>query len=85
MKLFPSETGGPAHLRALRGPFGHLAFIPSGGVSPATAGDWLRAGAVALSAGSNVAPARALMTGDAASIEGNARELRKAIDGVGTR
>lgn len=80
IKLFPAEIGGPDHLRALRGPFGYLAFIPSGGVSPATAGDWLRAGAVALSAGSSVAPAQALLSGDAVTIAANARQLRGAID-----
>lgn len=85
VKLFPAEIGGPAHLRALRGPFGDLDFIPSGGVSPATAGDWLAAGAVALSAGSSLAPAQALLAGDAATIEERARQLRKAIDAAGAR
>lgn len=80
VKLFPAETGGSAHLRALRGPFGELAFIPSGGVSPATAGEWLRAGALAVSAGSTVAPPEALRTGDSATIERNARQLVKAIN-----
>jgi 2-dehydro-3-deoxyphosphogluconate aldolase / (4S)-4-hydroxy-2-oxoglutarate aldolase len=85
VKLFPAEIGGPAHLRALRGPFGELEFIPSGGVSPATAGDWLAAGAVALSAGGSVAPAQALLAGDAAIIEKRARQLRKAIDAAVAR
>ena len=80
VKLFPAETGGPAHLRSLRGPFGHLAFIPSGGVSAATVGDWFRAGAIAVSAGSNVAPPSALLAGDAITVERNARHLMKAID-----
>jgi 2-dehydro-3-deoxyphosphogluconate aldolase/(4S)-4-hydroxy-2-oxoglutarate aldolase len=80
VKLFPAETGGPAHLRSLRGPFGHLAFIPSGGVSAATVGDWLSAGAIAVSTGSTVAPPGALLAGDAATIERNAKQLMKAIN-----
>jgi 2-dehydro-3-deoxyphosphogluconate aldolase/(4S)-4-hydroxy-2-oxoglutarate aldolase len=80
VKLFPAETGGPAHLRALRGPFGKLAFIPSGGVSAATAGGWLSAGALAVSAGTTVATPQALRTGDSATIERNARQLVKAIN-----
>lgn len=83
VKLFPAETGGPAHLLALRGPFGHVDFIPSGGVSAATAAGWLRAGAVALSSGSSVAPSQALQNGDAATIAGNALQLREAIDDAG--
>jgi 2-dehydro-3-deoxyphosphogluconate aldolase / (4S)-4-hydroxy-2-oxoglutarate aldolase len=79
VKLFPAETGGPAHLRALRGPFGDLAFIPSGGVSAATVADWFAAGALAVSAGTTVAPPAALLAGDAATVEGNARQLMKAI------
>ena len=82
VKLFPAETGGPAHLRSLRGPFGHLAFIPSGGVSAATVGDWFGAGALAVSAGTTVAPPGALLAGDAAIVERNAKHLMKAINDI---
>ena len=33
VKLFPAETGGPAHLRALRAVFEDMAFVPTGGVT----------------------------------------------------
>jgi 2-dehydro-3-deoxyphosphogluconate aldolase / (4S)-4-hydroxy-2-oxoglutarate aldolase len=82
VKLFPAETGGPAHLRSLRGPFGDLAFIPSGGVSPATIGAWFDAGALAVSTGTSVAPPEALLSGDVATVEQNARRLMKAVNEV---
>jgi 2-dehydro-3-deoxyphosphogluconate aldolase/(4S)-4-hydroxy-2-oxoglutarate aldolase len=48
LKLFPAQTGGPAHLRALRSVFCDVAFVPTGGVSSANAAGWLDAGAHAL-------------------------------------
>jgi 2-dehydro-3-deoxyphosphogluconate aldolase / (4S)-4-hydroxy-2-oxoglutarate aldolase len=41
-KFFPAETsGGVAALKALAGPFGGVSFCPTGGISLATATDWL--------------------------------------------
>jgi 2-dehydro-3-deoxyphosphogluconate aldolase/(4S)-4-hydroxy-2-oxoglutarate aldolase len=48
LKLFPAQTGGPAHLQALRAVFPDTAFVPTGGVAGANAGDWFDAGAHAL-------------------------------------
>lgn len=54
VKLFPADTLGPAHLRAMRAPLPHIPFVPTGGVSPANASAWLAAGAVALGVGSRL-------------------------------
>ena len=48
LKLFPSDTAGPAHLRALRSVFADVAFVPTGGVTRANAAAWFDAGALAL-------------------------------------
>jgi 2-dehydro-3-deoxyphosphogluconate aldolase / (4S)-4-hydroxy-2-oxoglutarate aldolase len=48
MKLFPAQTGGPAHLQALRAVFPDTAFVPTGGVDSSNAAAWLEAGAHAL-------------------------------------
>jgi 2-dehydro-3-deoxyphosphogluconate aldolase/(4S)-4-hydroxy-2-oxoglutarate aldolase len=48
LKLFPSDTAGPDHLRALRSVFADIAFFPTGGVSSANAAAWFDAGAHAL-------------------------------------
>jgi len=48
LKLFPSDTAGPDHLRALRSVFADIAFVPTGGVSSANAAGWFHAGAHAL-------------------------------------
>ena len=56
LKLFPGSLGGPSHLKALRGPFPDVPFIPTGGVSPDNIADWFAAGAFAVGAGSALAP-----------------------------
>ncbi|MEA2223657.1 MAG: 2-dehydro-3-deoxyphosphogluconate aldolase / (4S)-4-hydroxy-2-oxoglutarate aldolase [Solirubrobacteraceae bacterium] len=48
LKLFPANTAGPDHLRALRSVFADIAFVPTGGVSSANAAGWFDAGAHAL-------------------------------------
>jgi 2-dehydro-3-deoxyphosphogluconate aldolase / (4S)-4-hydroxy-2-oxoglutarate aldolase len=52
VKLFPSATGGPAYLRALRDPLPRVPFVPVGGVNAALAAEYLAAGAVAVGIGS---------------------------------
>ncbi|MGA2804095.1 MAG: bifunctional 4-hydroxy-2-oxoglutarate aldolase/2-dehydro-3-deoxy-phosphogluconate aldolase [Acidimicrobiales bacterium] len=56
VKLFPASTVGVAHLKALFGPFPGLQVIPTGGISPVTAGEWLSAGAVAVGLGGELLP-----------------------------
>lgn len=59
-KLLPTQSGGPAHLRALRGPFQNARFIVTGGmaVHPESVAGWIQAGAVAIGLGSNLFPSR---------------------------
>jgi 2-dehydro-3-deoxyphosphogluconate aldolase/(4S)-4-hydroxy-2-oxoglutarate aldolase len=64
VKLFPGSLGGPAYLKALRGPFPDIPFMPTGGVSRDNLQTWLDAGAVAVGAGGELVPAAALAAGD---------------------
>ncbi len=52
VKLFPASVVGPGFLRELRGPFPDIPLVPTGGVTASTAGDFIRAGAVAVGLGS---------------------------------
>jgi 2-dehydro-3-deoxyphosphogluconate aldolase/(4S)-4-hydroxy-2-oxoglutarate aldolase len=52
IKLFPASLVGPRYVREVLAPLPFLRIIPSGGVSADNAADWIRAGAVAVSAGS---------------------------------
>jgi Entner-Doudoroff aldolase len=59
VKLFPANVG-VEYLRALRGPFPRVKFVPTGGVSAENAQTWLDSGAVAVAMGSSLVP----MSGD---------------------
>jgi len=75
VKLFPASTVGVAHLQALLGPFPGLQVVPTGGISPTTAKQWLDAGAVAVGLGGELLP-RALRQAHAwDQISHNASEL----------
>jgi len=61
VKIYPCAlVGGPAYIRALRGPFPHVKFIASGGVNQQTAADFISAGAVALGIGGELIPHEAI-------------------------
>ena len=79
VKFFPGSIGGPAALKALRGPFPDVTYIPTGGVNAENLGDWLAAGAVAVGAGSELLPAAAVRDGDAETIRANARQFLRAL------
>lgn len=51
VKVFPASVVGPALLREVRGPLGHIPIMPTGGVSPENARLFLDAGAVAVGVG----------------------------------
>ena len=52
IKLFPASLVGPRYIREVLAPLPFLRLVPSGGVSLDNAGDWIRAGAIAVSVGS---------------------------------
>lgn len=51
VKIFPGATGGPDHIKALLGPYPGARLVPTGGITPENAGEYLRAGAVAVGVG----------------------------------
>jgi 2-dehydro-3-deoxyphosphogluconate aldolase/(4S)-4-hydroxy-2-oxoglutarate aldolase len=56
VKLFPASTVGVSHLRALLTPFPELQVVPTGGITIATAREWLDAGAAAVGLGGELLP-----------------------------
>ena len=71
-KFFPAESsGGVAALKGFAGPFAQARFCPTGGITLATAPDWLALDAVLCVGGSWVVPSGPL---DPARIETLARE-----------
>jgi 2-dehydro-3-deoxyphosphogluconate aldolase/(4S)-4-hydroxy-2-oxoglutarate aldolase len=81
LKLFPGSLGGPDYLRALRGPFPDVRFMPTGGVSLATVPEWLGAGAFAVGVGGRLAPSLLRDDDDRAAVAAAARAFVDAVDG----
>ncbi|WP_129641925.1 bifunctional 4-hydroxy-2-oxoglutarate aldolase/2-dehydro-3-deoxy-phosphogluconate aldolase [Peristeroidobacter agariperforans] len=74
-KLFPAQqAGGIGMLKALGAPFPEVVFCPTGGISRATAPDFLALPNVACVGGSWVAPTDKIRAGDWAAIEALAKD-----------
>src|SRR5215470_7908100 len=78
IKVFPGEVLGPAFVKAILGPLPHAPLMPTGGVTVDNAADWIRAGCVALGAGSNLTAAA--KTGDYGRITETARQFLAKIN-----
>lgn len=75
LKFFPAEASGGANfLKALSGPLPHLDFMPTGGVKPNNANDYLSLPNVIAAGGTWIASPADMAAGDWAGIEDRARE-----------
>lgn len=54
VKVFPAHVGGPKFIKDVLAPLPFLKLVPTGGVSPENARDFLAAGAVAVGIGGNL-------------------------------
>lgn len=79
VKVFPASLGGPAYLKALRGPFPDAPLMPTGGVTPENLADWFAAGAVAAGAGGDLANGTAIAASDWADLEARAARFAAAL------
>jgi 2-dehydro-3-deoxyphosphogluconate aldolase/(4S)-4-hydroxy-2-oxoglutarate aldolase len=75
VKVFPATSLGPGYIKDLRGPFPALNLIPTGGVTPDNAGDWIRAGAAAVGVGTALLDATAIAGGRYDVLRANAERL----------
>jgi 2-dehydro-3-deoxyphosphogluconate aldolase/(4S)-4-hydroxy-2-oxoglutarate aldolase len=64
VKVFPADVGGPAYLKAIRGPLPQIRLMPTGGVDLDTAEAFLKAGACCLGVGSSLVAPKAIAAGD---------------------
>ena len=54
VKVFPVSGVGPRYIRDLRGPLPHIPLVPTGGVTAQNCAEFIKAGAVAVGAGSDL-------------------------------
>jgi 2-dehydro-3-deoxyphosphogluconate aldolase/(4S)-4-hydroxy-2-oxoglutarate aldolase len=79
VKIFPADVGGPAYLKALRGPLPQVRVMPTGGVDLKTAESFLQAGACCLGVGGSLVEAKAVAAGDFARIGDLARQYAAIV------
>jgi len=80
VKIFPGSLGGPAYMKALRGPFPDIPMMPTGGVSADNLADWFAAGAVAVGAGSKLCPVALARESRFGEITARAEAFVKAVE-----
>ncbi len=79
VKVFPSTGLGPQYFKDLLAPLPQLRLTPTGGVTAKNSGDWIRAGAVFVGAGSSLITKEALAADDWTSVTASARAFVEAI------
>lgn len=80
VKIFPAKSGGPGHVSAIRGPLEQIPVMPTGGVGPDNAADYVEAGAAVVGVGSALVDDEAVAAGDFESITETARELVESVE-----
>lgn len=79
VKVFPATALGPAYFKDVRAPMPQLRLMPTGGVTLANAGEWIKAGAVAIGVGSALVETKAIDAGNYGQIAANARHLVESV------
>jgi 2-dehydro-3-deoxyphosphogluconate aldolase/(4S)-4-hydroxy-2-oxoglutarate aldolase len=75
VKVFPAASLGPGFIKDVRAPLPQVKLMPTGGVSIDNAGEWLRAGAVAVGIGSALVDAAAVRAGAFETLTARAARL----------
>jgi 2-dehydro-3-deoxyphosphogluconate aldolase/(4S)-4-hydroxy-2-oxoglutarate aldolase len=79
VKVFPATMLGPQFIRDVRAPLPQVKLMPTGGVTLDNAGEWIRAGAVAVGVGSALLDAKAIESGRYDVITANARRVVESV------
>lgn len=79
VKVFPATALGPGFFRDIHGPLPQVRLMPTGGVTRDNAGEWIRAGAVAIGVGTALVDQKAITAGKFDLIAANARHFIAAV------
>ena len=79
INIFPADGLGPKYIQAIRGPLPHLKIVPTGGVDVNTAGSFIKAGCVAVAAGSSLVSKEILQKKDWAKLTDLASQFIAAV------
>jgi len=79
VKVFPADVLGMPFFKGVLAPMPQIKLMPTGGVNPDNAGDWLRAGACAVGIGSALLDKKAIADGDYKKLTENAERMCASI------
>jgi len=79
VKVFPADTLGPQFIKAVKAPLPQVRLCPTGGVTVANAGDFIRAGADVVGVGGELINNKLLAAQDFAEIASRAKQFREAV------
>jgi len=85
VKVFPATSLGPQFIKDVRAPLPQLRLMPTGGVTLDNAGDWIRAGAIAVGLGSALVDASAAGRGQFDILTANARRVVASVTAARSR
>jgi len=80
VKLFPATAVGPQYIKDIRGPLPQVRIVPTGGVDLTNAGDFIKAGAVALAVGSAMVDKQAVADERFEVVTETARKFVEAVN-----
>lgn len=78
-KVFPAEFFGPNYIKAVKAPLPQVELVPTGGVNENNVGEFLKAGAFAVAAGSSLVDGKALKEKNWGAITAKARAFAAAV------
>ncbi len=79
MKVFPAGSVGISYLKDLLGPFSGSHFLPTGGVTPDNAADFIKAGAIGVGMGSSLIAKNEVLSGNWDAIAHRVRHVLENI------
>lgn len=79
VKVFPASVGGPAYLKAIRGPLPQVRLLPTGGVNLDTAAEFIKAGAAMIAVGGELVKPSFLEANDMAGLTALARRFTEIV------
>lgn len=85
VKVFPADVLGMAFFKGILAPMPHLKLMPTGGVSLTNAGDWIKAGAVAVGIGSALLDKEAIDSGNYSKLTENAKLITQSINNAANK
>lgn len=78
-KIFPAEFFGPNYIKSVKAPLPHVEMVPTGGVNENNVGEFLKAGAFAVAAGSSLVDGKAFKERNWDAITAKAKAFVSAV------